>query len=183
MNSEIRDFLHSLLPLLEESIRKSIVSVIKKKDPYGYALLIDEDLEQASVVLVTNNEESLTQYDEKEVIEYRYSPDEWEDWHYEYFKEFNEKLDTIYAHFEETHKVIDEECCYTNDGMEYMDTLYSIYLLAMKKVKNAGQFKSIWYRVIWISDSDRNIIKDSFFELNEGRVIDEASYLFAEDDA
>jgi len=181
MKSDIKNSINSLLPLLERSIIESVNSVVKEKDPYGYALLIGEDLDQANIVLVTNSEKALEKCSEDEANDYRYIPDSWDDWHYEYFNEFNKNLNEIYSNFESTHEITDEECYYTSDGLEYMDILYSLYLQAMVNIKKEGKFKSIWYRIIWISDCDRSIIKKSFFKLNEGKVLTEAEYLFQDE--
>ncbi|WP_445362222.1 DUF4303 domain-containing protein [Microbulbifer sp. ANSA003] len=179
MNPEIRNLLQGLLDLLEESIVTSMESIVKDKNPYGYALLIGEDLDCANVVVVTNSEENLKKYSaEEDVDDYRYIPDEWDDWHYEDFKDFNEKLDEVYSRFAETHIVTDDECLYTEDALDYMNALYSLYIQAMANVREKNIFPSIWYRLVWISDSDRNVIANSFYELNDGRALKEASYLF-----
>lgn len=173
MKQEIRHSLDSMREQFEVDLRSSIKAATLESSPYGYALMIGEDLEMAAPITVTNSESDLTDPNDNDL---RYIPDEWAEWSYDHFDKFKSTYEKLFQEFSETHNVTDENFYYTEDAQEFMSHLYSIYLEAMKNV--ISEFPDIWYWVIWISDSDREIIKKSFLELNSGRSLKEAADYF-----
>ncbi|WP_445359856.1 DUF4303 domain-containing protein [Microbulbifer sp. EKSA005] len=173
MKQEIRSSIDLIQAEFEMDLRASVKAVSEGSSSYGYALMIGEDLDMAAPIAVSNSESNLGSSNDNDI---RYIPDEWSRWSYDHFDNFSASYKDVYKRFEATHNVTDEDCCYTNDAIEFMNQLYTMYLTGMKKV--VAEFSSIWYWVIWIPDSDREIVKNSFLELNSGRALKEASIYF-----
>lgn len=176
MNNEFQDSLALIQPLFEEELKQSIETCIEIANPYGYALMLGEDLNMAWPMAITNSELSLVDCDDDQINDIRYLPDEWVDWHYDDFSKFQSAYEVLYQSFAAKNTITDEHCYYTKDALDFMNALYEMYFNTIKKVK--AEYSSIWYWVIWISDSDREIIKKSFFSLNTGRAIEEAKIYF-----
>ena len=179
MPSKVQQEMSDLIPIFEQALTSHLQLFVSDPEVYGYAVLVGEDIDQCGAIAVTNRESDLSEYlGSEEEPEYRYIPDEWQHWHQDAFTQFNAKLDSVYEVFRSRCPDDLDVFEYNEDEMNYLTDVYHVYLSAMKSCQDAGAFGSIWYRVIWISDSDRFIIGKSFNELNEGRAIDEAGHFF-----
>lgn len=170
---EIRESLQQIQKIFEADLRAAITACCEESSPYGFALMLGEDLEMATPVVVTNSEADLPDPEDNDA---RYIPDEWKGWKYEYFGNFKRAYAELFKTFSETHQITTENYTYTTDAMIFMNTLYSMYLAGMKQV--TPDYPDIWYWIIWISDSDRTIMEESFIALNSGRARQEAAVYF-----
>lgn len=173
MKTDIIQSLATIQRLFEAELIASIKAASAQKSPYGYALLLGEDLEMAYPIAVTNCESDLA--DPTDTYS-RYIPDEWLEWHDDHFAKVKHAYKALYQVFSQAYTVTDGDFCYTEVALEFMEQLYGMYLAAMKKV--IGQFPDVSYWIIWISDSDRPIISESFWALNSDHVREEAAIYF-----
>jgi len=178
MDREVELAVRRIQPILEADLRSSIEAVVRDHDPYGYALLLGEDLDQSTPSAVTNAERDLDGVRPDYATETRYFPDEWVNWHSDQFSQFNNAFRQTYLTLEAHHSVTNDDFTYTSEALDFMRILYELYLETMMKV--SPDYPSISYWIIGISDSGRSIIKQSFFKLNSGRALAEASSLFSD---
>ncbi len=148
-------------------------------DTYGYAILLGEDIGMCNAIAVTSKETDVAAIgDANFANDFRYIPDEWQHWHQDAFRDFNSKLDEVYALFRQRCPQTQGVYQYNEHELKYLQDVYDMYLNAAAKCVKDGAFGDVWYRVIWISDCGRSIIADSFYQLNQGRAIDEAAEYF-----
>ena len=179
MPSEVHEQIQGLGPVLQSAIKVHVEQIQTDSDVYGYALMLGEDIDQCNVIAVTNAESALADHKEtEEEADYRYLVDEWQDWHHDAFSSFNAQLDDVYEQFRDSCPEDEDRESYSDEEVEYLKDIYELYFQAMKTVVGQGAFTSIWYRMIWISDSDRPIIQQAFYGLNSGKPIDEACQFF-----
>ncbi len=158
--------LERLQPLFEKELRASLVAATEQHEPFGYALMLGEDLDLSAPIAVTCAEA-------EHPGESRYMPDEWEHWHGHHFAGFRTAYQNVWEQFASSHAVTDAASRYTSDAEQFMEQLYELYLTTMKSV--VADFPRIRYWVIWIPDSDRGIIRRSVVELNSGTIAEEAA--------
>lgn len=152
----------------------------ERPETYGYAILLSEDLEFSTAVSVTNTNEFLVQNKDSEYIkDIKYIPDEWQDWHYNAFSNFNEKYKAFYTEFTLIHPS-SGRLYYGETELYLFNCLYDSYLNAMFELKNEGFFGNIKYIVIWVSDSDRDIMRKSLLKLNDQNTINDAIEYFTD---
>jgi len=170
----------ALEPILRNDLSVHLATLRNDPEVYGYAVLMGEDIHQCSATAVTNRESDLTEHIGTDYeLEARYLPDEWQHYDEDALTLFNEQLDRVYREFRTRHpENYEESFSYDDEEVRFLEDVYEIYLRGLKTCRDAKEFGPIWYRVMWISQSGRSIMKKSFLELNDSRAIDEASEIF-----
>ena len=171
------------LALLSTDFETALTSHLEKfcndGNTYGYAILLGEDIDSCDAIAVTSLETDVANVADPDFInDFRYLPDEWQHWHPNAFDDFNRKLNDVYLLFRERCPKDPENFTFSESEKVYLGNVYKMYLDTALNCLQRGAFGDIWYRVIWISDSDYSIIADSFHQLNSGRVIEEAGEYF-----
>lgn len=139
---------------------------------YGYALLPGEPYDIRSLVVVTNGETDIkVAPDDDQYRYYRYSVDEWAHWHHDGFAAANKLLAEANERFRSLHSKADDD--YTMDEFEvaHADGLLGAVVEGLEAAKSGGAFGSTApFLVVWISDSDHEVMAESVRRLNPKKV-------------
>ncbi|MCB2355746.1 DUF4303 domain-containing protein [Clostridium estertheticum] len=135
----------------------------KEETFYGYALYTSEDV--FSIGPVANRNNNITvEIDNDMYNYYRYSPDEWSDWDdFEMFDVVNKIIGELYSKPNAIFKQIKKEIL--SESLKAMDELDENGIFG---IKNDNRFL-----IIWISDSDSEIMSASAKKLNTIKVYQE----------
>jgi len=137
---------------------------------YGYALYTSDDI--SSIGPVTNRKSDIVVGTDDEMYNYyKYSPDEWSEWDdFEQFNEVNQIIKEFHSKADFTFEQIKEY-------------VLSQSLLTMQELDKNGFFgvkNNERFLIIWISDSDDQMMNISAKQLNTLKVYEDYSYEFEE---
>ncbi|GGG48308.1 hypothetical protein GCM10011414_17600 [Croceivirga lutea] len=161
------------------------VEFIKSKYPdfYGYSILPGEPYNNGNgsvinmhLIIAYNNISDI----KEDEIYYKYSVDEWEHYDNKSLESITPIIKSLYSEFE---AVYNEKSNSSNPKaeMKLINKFQGTILSVLKELKNEGLFnleKNNPFLVIWISDSESEIIYKSVKELNSQDVIEEFEYEF-----
>ena len=183
MNSAITSDLQAWKGVFSRELSTQLEQLREDQDIYAFALEVPEDLGNPDISTVVGRESKLIGEKRGSLtwLNRRYSPVEWGDYlpNAIAFHQTNDLLEQICNR----HKSVfsDEEGDDTPEGLEFQDALYSACLEVMAQCDAEGSFGHIWFKIIFMSDGEHPIIRESFLRLNTGRGLKEAAVLFAED--
>lgn len=159
---------------IASEIRKHVTGIeARGEDFYGYAILPGDYYDINNLVGAFNREDDIA----KENIDdnyYRYSVDEWSHYELDEFPISNAFIDHRNSCFHEQH-VKDDPENFRMDQFEiaHADKLLDTILNAMITLRHEGVIGGDRsFAVIWIPDSDHDIIYKSVKELNSDTVIE-----------
>jgi hypothetical protein len=139
---------------------------------YGYALLPGEPYDIHSLVAVTNTEADIkVPRTDEQYRYYRYCVDEWAHWAHDGFAAANALLVEANERFRSMHTKARGE--YVMDELEvaHADALFDAVVRGLEAAKAGGAFGgSKPFLVVWISDSDHEIMAESVRRLNSKAV-------------
>jgi len=142
-------------------------------DFYGYALLPGEPYEIKKCVAAFNCESDIKVNSEHDEYRYyRYGVDEWLDWLCDGFDSVNKLLEEANASFHFLH--LEDEDSYLIDEYKILhsDALLEATVRGLEIVKENGVFGAKNpFLVVWISDSDHEIMNESVRRLNSEAVV------------
>ena len=150
-------------------------------DIYGFGVEVPEDLGNLGIATTAGRESKLG-LGQKLLslvwLDRRYSPVEWGDYlpNAQAYRRTYEQLDQISRNHRS--RFISESSEYTDEGVEFRDALYAACLDAMAHCDSAGAFGHIWFKIIFLSDGEHPIVRESFYRLNRGRSLKEAARLY-----
>lgn len=145
----------------------------KNGEFYGYAILPGTSYSVDNLVAAFNQETDLSP-EHKNDTYYRYSVDEWENYEQNQFRNTNKILDSLNSQFQELH-VKENPNNFVMDELKiaYINKLHEAILKALLELRRDGIFgNDNNFVVIWIPDSDEEIIFRSAKVLNSVTVYD-----------
>lgn len=159
-------------------IRQHLAGIPSPDDVYGYAILPGDPTTSAngidSLVAAYNRLGDISVGpDESDFAYYKYSVDEWQHWDHGKFPRSDSILNSLNARFAGAHQKDADD--FKIDALEgaYSKSLLDAILDGLAVVKFEGLFsQSVEFLVIWISDSDNPILKESARRLNSSEVAD-----------
>ncbi|MBI1247819.1 DUF4303 domain-containing protein [bacterium] len=144
---------------------------------YGYAVLPDDYLaayEPGSISVAFNRESDISPEHRKDAESYpyyRFSVDEWEHYVHEGFHATNFQLKSMWARFKEDASSSELE-------RAMFDKVNNDILQALLQLKVDGTFTKDDYVIIWIPDSDYDIMTKSAKALNSPEIFEQFSAEF-----
>ncbi len=144
---------------------------------YGYAALPPDYLTefQPCRLNATFNREADIDDEKRSDPYYRYSVDEWNNYIHDEFDATNAELRALLPRFEE----LDEKPESSGDKAKFIALVNQTILDALISLRNDGTFDGVSYIVIWIPDSDDEIINGSVRELCAANVYSEYASEFS----
>jgi hypothetical protein len=149
------------------------------EDIYGFALEVPQDLYEPGIISAIGRESKLSgeRSGSSIWVDRRYSPVEWE--YVPNAKSFGASCDQLAEIARNYRNVfISESCEDTTEGNEFRNALYSACLDVMADCNSAGAFGPIWFKIIFLSQGEHPIVRQSFNRLNTGRAKKEAHLLY-----
>lgn len=145
---------------------------------YGYSLYTSDDATSISPVANTLSEIEGKKSDSN-YIYYKYGVDEWSNWEdFKMFEEVNAIITKYYDDMEEDYDEMDEKYDELKQG------IFNASLQVMKELEQEGLFGPKTdgrFLVIWVSDSDDEIINISAKQLNTKKVYQEFASEFMQE--
>ena len=148
-------------------------------DVYGFAVQLPDDFSNLSIGATVGRESRLVgeQAGSMAWLDRRYSPVEWD-----YLTDAPiERTQAALAAVEAKAEGLlfdEEEYEDTPIGGEFREALYRTMLDVMLAADAAGEFGSIWYKMLFFSDDDDPIVAEAFGRLNRGRALREAAAIW-----
>jgi Domain of unknown function (DUF4303) len=142
-------------------------------DLYGYAILPGETYEVNSICSVFHNLSHL----QSDKIIYKYIVDDWRNYDYEtdFFEALNPIIFELNKEFRVLHPKNPDVFLMTDDEIKFIEKFHIIILSVLKELKEESElfkFRSgESFILIWISDSNSDIIFQSVEELNSKEIV------------
>lgn len=181
MNAEVLSkLLAEIQPALVAAVTDGIRNHVAKlrsqgKEFYGYALLPGEPYDIHSLVAVTNNEDDIkVPTTDDQYHYYRFSVDEWEEWHQNEFASVKALLTGANKRFALMHPAAPSNCIMDKFEVAYSNGLLGAIVDGINATKTSGVFgDNAPFLVVWISDSDEAVIIESVKHLNSPAIANE----------
>jgi hypothetical protein len=144
-------------------------------DFYGYALLPGEPYDIHSLVAVTNGVADIkVSPEDSQYRYYRYSVDEWANWHHDGFAAANTMLVEANEQFASLHSKDKGDFRMDEFEIAHANALLDALVRGLGTARDAGVFGEAQpFLAVWISDSGHPIIVESVRRLNTKAVADE----------
>jgi len=173
--SELSEEFRKWRSVFTRELESHLASLREDDDIYGFTLGLPAEFDELIVISGVARESTLKNEtaDSEYWLDRRYAPD----WEFipqsGIFDESCEQLERIFhsykKRFPEHSMRRDGRCC---------DDFNQTCLDAMIACNKRGLFGSIWFKMVYISDSNLPIITRSFYKLNQGRAIKEGRSLY-----
>lgn len=139
---------------------------------YGYALLPGEPCDIHSLVAATNTEADIkVSRSDGQYCYYRYSVDEWVHYDHDGFVAANALLVEANEQFKSMHSKADDDCMMDEFEVTHANVLLDSIVQGIETAKASGVFGgSEPFLVVWISDSDAEVMVESARRLNSSAV-------------
>ena len=176
-NSALREWLAEPRPALVAAVADGIrehVDTLKSRGIgyYGYAILPGELYEIHSLVAATNTEADIQVPRENgQYLYYRFSVDEWAHYDQGGFEAANALLDQENTRFKSMHSKPEDD--YMMDDLEvaHAEVLLESIIQGIEAAKTGGVFGAADpFLVVWIPDSDDEVMERSVRRLNSAAV-------------
>ena len=164
-------------------LRAAIVTDIKRHvaglrdagvDFYGYAVLPPDyytAFDPTTIAVAFNCESDIDASNHGQTY-FRYSVDEWQNYVRDGFDTVNAELKSLLAaNRESADDLIDDD---------FVESIYQTVLDAMKSLRDGGTFNDVQYLVVWLSDSDGDILNRSAKLLNSSEIYSDFATEFGE---
>jgi hypothetical protein len=161
-------------PSLDEEVIAAICQDVRdhiaRLEPgfYGYALVpwdMCTQLPPPTLSAVVNREEDIDPKNREDDY-YRFGVDEWALWEHEGFDRSGRELANLYNGFNAGHQKDPDDFEFDDEEIAFLTRFYSVHLEALLRLRNEGAFGADTFVVIWVSDSDANIMIKSAKLLN-----------------
>ncbi len=148
-------------------------------DVYGFAVELPEDFSNLAMGATVGRETLLVgeQAGSAAWLDRRYSPVEWDYLTAAPWERTQDALAAIEAKAEGL-LFDEEEYEDTPIGEEFREALYRTMLDVMLAADAAGEFGTVWYKMLFFSDNDDPIVAEAFRRLNSGRALREAAAIW-----
>ena len=169
-----------LTRVLELELAQILEPLGRDEGNYGFALSVPEDVGSASLTYAVGHESRMVGEQPKSLawLDRRYSAVEWGD-NWTDVVRSTEFLQEIVAEFEQrtsTPSLAEEDLDEAQD--QFLSDCATACLNAMAHCDREGRFGSIWYKVLFMSDSEHPVLAKAFKTLNRGRALKDAAPLF-----
>lgn len=138
---------------------------------YGYAILPGTSYSVDNLVAAFNRETDISPENITDTY-YKYSVDEWENYEHDEFRDANKLIESLNLQFQQLH-VKEDPNNFVMDELEiaHIEKLHNAILTALIELRDDGIFGSNNnFVIIWIPDSDDEIIYQSAKALNSASV-------------
>lgn len=135
---------------------------------YGYALLpwdMSTQLAPPTLSAVVNREQDIDP-ENREDDYYRFGVDEWATWEHDGFSGSARELANLYDGFTAGHEKDPDDFEFDEEEIAFQTRFYSAHLEALLRLRNEGVFEDDTFLVIWVTDSDDDIMNKSAKLLN-----------------
>jgi hypothetical protein len=162
------------LPSSEESVIVAICQDVRNHiatiEPgfYGYALVpwdMCTQLPPPTLSAVVNREEDID-LKNREDDYYRFGVDQWVLWEHNGFDRSARELAILYDSFNAGHEKNSDDYEFDEEEIAFLTRFYSIHLEALLRLRREGAFGADTFVVIWVTDSDDDIMIKSAKLLN-----------------
>ena len=176
-DTELKDWLalerRELLDAFKLAVRDYVTKLkTLHSDIYGFALLPGETYEVKSLTVVWNQSQDI----KKDTAYYRYSVDEWIHWDYDALDSVTPLITDLNQKFSNLHSESEDDFEMEEFEVAHIRAYHDTFLKAFRDLKSEGVFdfpNADPFLVIWISDSESEVMRDSVRELNSPKVIEE----------
>lgn len=180
MNSNLAEWLSKPRPALIAAVASGISAHVhnlrsRGVEFYGYALLPGDAYDIHSLVAATNTEGDIQVPPSHDQYRYyRYSVDEWAHYDHDAFAEANALLIESNAEFRSMHTRLTCDAAMDDFELAHASALLECILKGLEVAKFRGVFgKGGPFLVVWVSDSDSEVLVDSVKRLNSRAVLKE----------
>jgi hypothetical protein len=135
---------------------------------YGYALVpwdMTTQLPPPTLAAVVNREGDIDPKNREDDY-YRFGVDEWALWELNGFDRSARALASLYDGFNAGHQKDPDDYEFDEEEIAFLKRFYSIHLEALLRLRSEGTFGAETFVVIWVSDSDDDIMIKSARLLN-----------------
>jgi hypothetical protein len=175
--NQFRTWLASIDEQLVEAVVADVAAHVAGLDDahrafYGYAVLPSDDLTAAGPpnISVAYNLESDIDPKNKKSNYYRFSVDEWANYGHDGFDRTNVRLNQLAEQFEELRGTFFTSPRLQPEDSAYIAKRHQSIVRALQVLKERRVFRDETFLVIWLSDSDDNIMLNSAKVLNPQKV-------------
>lgn len=177
MKSKVSSDLLQWQVMLKDELASTLTEFRDDPTIYGFALGVPDDIGCPGLMYAVGREAKLVKEKKgsSKWLDRRYSAVEWTD-NWSSLNDSSDELERIYAKHRELTPPDSPDCDEEDDN--YQDDCLTACLNAMLACNSEGLFGNIWYKILWMSDSEHPILGKAFRELNQGRALSEAAYLF-----
>lgn len=165
-----------LIAAVAEGVREHLAALRSRGiDFYGYALLPGDHYDIHRLVAVTNTEASIkVPRSDDQYRYYRYGVDEWAHWYHDGFSVANALLAKANERFKSMHSKADDDYMMDEFEIAHADALLDSVVRGLQAAREGGVFGYIDpFLVVWISDSEHEIMAESVLRLNSAAVAGE----------
>jgi len=165
-----------LVAAVVEGIRQHVASLRQRGvDFYGYALLTGEIYDLNFVAVVTNTEQDVkVASTDDQYRYYRYSVDTWAHWDQDALAGANQQLSEDNGKFASLHTKDENNFRMDEFQKSHAHRTLEAFVAGLEAVKNEGLFgEPSPFLVVWISDSNEEVMADSVRRLNSEEVADD----------
>lgn len=180
MKSVISKELAQWKAVLKRELSARLANFRNDNDIYGVAMGVPEEIAEPHVMLAVARESNLKgeQAGSRAWLERRYFPN-W-DFSVSTFQnactESNELIEKIFKEYWASFP--NESFVYNKRDIRCRDEYHWTCIEAMQECDRAGDFGHIWFKSLYISDTNLPIINEAFHRLNRGRALKEAAALY-----
>jgi hypothetical protein len=178
MKDELSERFDEWSRLLQLELAEILEPIGREEGNYGFALAVPEDAGSACLFYAVGNESRLVGEEPGSVVwlDRRYSAVEWvQNW--SPMNRSTEALQDIVAEFESCAASLSEsEIAEAHD--HFISGCATACMNAMLRCDHENLFGHIWYKVLFMSDSEHPVLVEAFRKLNRGRALEEAAPLF-----
>lgn len=162
-----------LTEALDAELTTILAPLAADEDVYGFAIFVPEDVGSACLVYTYGRESKLAGKTGTFALDARYSPIEWID-SLPPLDGSNDVLEQLVEQFSaECDAMSPEESDAANEV--FLGDCARAALAAMKRHHDRGTFRSIWFRVLAMTDDEHPVLSEAFEALNADEVREEAS--------
>jgi hypothetical protein len=180
MKIELSEHFDEWTRLLQLELAQILEPLGREAGNYGFALAVPEDAGSACIMYAVGNESKLVGEEPGSVVwlDRRYSAVEWvQNWLP--MNRSTDALQDIVAEFESrasSGSLSESELAAAHD--HFISDCATAWMNAMLRCDSEGLFGHIWYKVLFMSDSEHAVLAEAFRKLNSGRALKEAAPLF-----
>ncbi len=179
MKTDSTDRFEAWSRLLQTELSEIIEPLGRETDNYGFALAIPEDVGSPSVMYAVGKESKLIGEQAGSLVwlDRRYSAVEWSENWIE-LPRSTETLQEIVAEHKDENSAL-EDSAFAEAQNRFISDCASTCMNAMLRCDTNGLFGKIWYKILFMSDTDHPVLGEAFAKLNTGRALEEAAQFFA----
>lgn len=162
-----------LINIIKSEIRQHVCKIhASGVNFYVYAILPGTSYSVDRLIAAFNRETDINPENTNDTY-YRYSVDEWENYEYGEFNDANKIIESLNSQFQQLHIIKEDPNNFVMDEFEiaHITKLHNAILTALIELRDDGIFgNSNNFVIIWIPDSDDEIIYQSAKALNSTSV-------------